>query len=124
MPKVTFSREDVLQRTQLDAGWYPIAAKEINETIAKDKVSTNYVTDFIVLEGPMAGVPVRHWFTEKAVGRIVDYVKCFLPPGAELETGKQYELEETLDRPVMGYISYDATMKFNKIEDFRAMKAA
>jgi len=117
MPKIKFTKEDVLQRNQLDASWYKVAAKEVVEETAKDGVSTNWVTKFVILEGPQAGVPIRHWFNEKAMGRVVDYVKCFTAGKVDLE--KEYELEDTVDRPVLAYCHYDQKMKFNVIDDFR-----
>lgn len=123
MPKVSFTKEDVLQRNQLDVGWYKVVAKEVNQETAKDGVSTNWVTKFIVVGGPSDGVPMRHWFNEKAMGRVVDYVKCFITE-TDIEMGKEYELDDTIDRPVMAYCYYDQKMKFNVIEDFRPIKAA
>lgn len=122
MPKVTFTQEDVLQKTKLDAGWYPMKAVEIVEAVAKDKVSTNWVTKFVISEGPMAGVPIRHWFNEKAMGRVMDFLACFT--GGKIDTGKEYELDQSLNRPILGFASFNSEMGFNTIQDFKPAPAA
>jgi hypothetical protein len=118
MPKIRFTKEDILQKTQLPPNWYKVVCKEVNQETAKDGQSTNWVCKFQVLEpASAAGVPVKHWFNEKAMGRIVDYITCFTSQGVDTE--KEYELNDTIDRPVLAYIHYDAERKFNSIDDFK-----
>lgn len=120
MPTIRFTREDINQRKQLSANWYKVVLKEVNEETAKDGQSINWVCKFVVTEAKdpdLVGTPIRHWFNEKAMGRVLDYVKCFL--GGDIEEGVGYELTDTIDRPILAYIKYDPERKFNTIEDFR-----
>lgn len=120
MPKITFSKEALLERKQLSADWYHVQLKSVKEETAKDKESINYVSQFVIQSGTQQGVPVRHWFSEKAMGRIVGFFQCFTNP----EAGKEYQFEDLLNRDVLAYIQFDPQMGFNKIEDFRPFKKA
>ena len=120
MPRVSFTQEDLKQRKQLSPSWYRVVLKVVNEETAKDGMSTNWVCKFVITEAndPSAvGTPVRHWFNEKAMGRVIDFVRCFI--NGEVEEGQGYELSDCIDRPVLAFIKYDPERKFNTIEDFR-----
>jgi hypothetical protein len=121
MPKITFTQENLLERNQLEAGWYKFLVKEITEGPGKsDPTSTVYTTDFVVADGPAKNTPVKHWFTEKQMGRIVDFLKCFLG-GKSAEAGREYDLSDTKGRHVMGYVKYDTERAQNVIEAFKAV---
>lgn len=123
MPEVKFTQEDLLERTQLNPGWYPLICKSVDEGPGKnDPSSIVYTCVFVVDEGPAKGVPIRHWFSEKAMGRIVDYIKCFLP-GGKVEAGKVYDLAQTVGLKVEGYCQYDLAQGYNTIKDWRQSKA-
>lgn len=115
MPKISFTKSDLLERKNLKAAWYKAKVVAIKEELAKDKESTNYVTQFVVSEGENVGVPIRHWFSEKAMGRIVDFVKCF----GDVKEGQDIELQEFVNREVMVFAAFDPEFKWNKIDDFR-----
>lgn len=120
MPEVRFTREDLNQRKQLSPNWYKVILMEVKEETAKDGQSTNWVCKFIVTESnnPDAiGTPVRHWFNEKAMGRVIDFITCFI--SGDIEEGRAYDLSDAIDRPVLAFIKYDPERKFNTIEDFR-----
>jgi hypothetical protein len=125
MPEVRFTQEDLLERTQLTPNWRTLVCKSVDEGPGKnDPSSIVYPCLFIIDGGPENGVPIRHWFSEKAAGRIVDYVKCFIGNG-KLEPGKSYELNQTIGQRVEGYCLYDQKQGFNVIQDWRpASKAA
>lgn len=119
MPQVTFSKEDLLERKQLSAGWRKLKVKELEEAKGKsDPSSTTWPTVFVIEEGPDAGVPIRHWFTEKQMGRLSEFVACLLPSG-QVEPGKTFELSQAVGRSVMGYCVFDMQSKFNTIQDFK-----
>lgn len=119
MPKVTFTQEDLLERKQLEAGWRKLKVKSIEEGPGRnDPTSIVWSCVFTVADGADAGVPIRHWFSEKAMGRVVDYVKCFIE-GGKVEAGKAYDLKTTESREVQGYCQFDMTQGFNTIKDFR-----
>lgn len=120
MPEVSFTKENLLERNQLSAGWRRLKVKEVNEGPGKsDPTSTVYPITFIVEEGPDSGTPINHWFTEKQMGRMSDFIKCFVD---KVEIGKKYELSSTVGRSVMGYCQYDTGTGFNVIKDFQAVK--
>ena len=126
MPEITFTKEDLLSRKQLKAGWRKMKVKSTSEAKGKsDPDSITYPCVLVVEEGEDAGVPVNHWFTEKQLGRLAEFLKCFIPNG-EVVAGKTYKLEDTVGRPVMGYVEYDIKSGFNTIKDFKpvAQKAA
>ena len=59
---------------------------------------------------------------DKALPRIVDYVKCFV---AKVEPGMIYDLNKTVGLKVGGYCRYDPGQGWNQIQDWRpASKAA
>jgi hypothetical protein len=119
MPEVRFTQEDLLERKQLSPGWRTLKVKSIEEGPGKnDPTSIVYSCVFVVDAGAEQGVPIRHWFSEKAMGRIVDYLKAFMPKG-ELEVGKTYELNNTIGFQVDGYCLYDPKQGYNTIQDWR-----
>jgi hypothetical protein len=123
MPQVKFTAEDLLERTQLTPGWRVLKCKEMTEGPGKsDPQSIVYACIFVV-ESPEKGVPIRHWFSEKAQGRIVDYVKCFIP-GGKAEANKVYELNDTVGFAVEGYCAYDPKQGYNTILDWRPVQKA
>ena len=117
MPKIQFTEENMLERQQLEATWYKLKVVSVIEGPGKsDPKSTVYTVDFIVDEGPSKGVPIKHWFSEKAMGRIVDFLKAFT---AKVEAGKEYDLADTISRHVMGFVKYDEDRQQNTIDAFK-----
>lgn len=122
MPIVRFTKENLLERKQLQPGWRVLEVKSIEEGPGKnDPSSIVYACKLTISDGPEAGVPINHWFSEKAQGRIVDFVKCFVP--GEVEEGKDYELAQTVGKKVGGYCKYNMSQGFNVIEDWRPATA-
>ena len=124
MPKIRFSEEDLLERNQLSAGWRKLKVKSVSEGVGKkDPTSTVWECVFVVSDGSKDnGTPIRHWFSEKAMGRVVDFIKAFT--GGKAEKDKEYELDDTVGREVMGYCKYDVDQKWNTIEDFKPVQVA
>ena len=118
MPKVSFTKENLLETNQLEAGWRILDVKSISnwKKGVNDPTSLTIEALFVVAEGNGAGTPVKHWFSEKQMGRLSNYVKCFV---AKLEPGKELDLGETVGRKVQGYCEYDIKSGFNTIKDFR-----
>lgn len=121
MPNVSFTKENLLERKQLKAGWRTLRVKSVEEDTGKnDPDSITYPTMFIVVGGEDDGVPVKHWFTEKQMGRIAEFIKCFV--SGHVEEGKNYALESTVGKMVDGYVEYDIKTGFNSIKDFKPSK--
>jgi hypothetical protein len=123
MPEVSFTKENLLERTQLKAGWRKLRVKSVDEGPGKsDPDSTVWPVVFTVdQEGQELGTPVNHWFTEKQMGRLSEFIACFITGG--IVPGKSYPLESTVGRHVMGYVEYDVKSGFNVIKDFKPAKA-
>ena len=122
MPEIRFTQEDLLERTQLSPGWRIVVLQKCEEGPGKnDPTSIVYSCVFTIDEGSEKGVPIRHWFSEKAMGRIVDYLKCFVPSG-KLEPGKSYELNKTIGLKVKAYCQYDPAQGYNTIKDWQPAK--
>src|SRR5258708_22794821 len=117
MPGLRFTKEDTLARNQLPTTWYKFNIKAYKQDTAKDGESINHVVDFVVADGAQQGTPVRHWFSEKAMGRIVDFFKVFT--GGKVDVGKEYNFEDVVGKQILGYAGWDVKMNFNKIEDFK-----
>jgi hypothetical protein len=118
MPEVQFTKENLLERKQLKAGWRKLKVKSVDEKPGvNDPKSTTWPTVFIVEEGEDAGVPVNHWFTEKQMGRLSEFIKCFT--AGQVDVGKKYKLEDVVGRSVLGYCEYDIKTGFNTIKDFK-----
>ena len=121
MPSVTFTKENLLERKQLKAGWRKLKVKSASEGPGKsDPDSIVYPFVFIIDEGEDLGTPVNHWFTEKQMGRLSEFIACFT--GGQVDTSKVYQLESTVGRHVMGYCEYDIKTGFNVIKDFKPVK--
>lgn len=129
MPRLSFSESDILATTQLEGGWYTLEVKAISDWTkgSRDPESNNLIGDFVVQGPKKAGVPVRHWFSEKNLGTsrdmLVPYLSCFTPDG-KIAQGTEYDPVDTVGRKVDAYISWNAEMKMNSIQEFRRFKGA
>jgi hypothetical protein len=118
MPGITFTKENLLERKQLKAGWRVLKVKSVTEKPGTaDPESTTYPVTFIVESGEDIGAPVNHWFTEKQLGRLAEFIKCFV--SGDVQVGKTYELSDTVGKMVQGYVEYDIKTGFNTIKDFK-----
>lgn len=121
MPEVSFTKENLLERKQLKAGWRELVVKSVGEGPGKnDPDSTVWPFVFTIDEGEDLGVPVNHWFTEKQMGRLSEFINCFT--GGAVDVNKKYKLEDTVGRHVIGYVEYDIKNGFNTIKDFKPSK--
>src|SRR6187399_1179648 len=81
MPRLQITPEAFLGAKLVKPGWYPTLIKEVNEELAKDKMSKNIVLDVenADAESEFMGVPAKHWLTEKFVQGAVALIKAFNP---------------------------------------------
>ena len=122
MPEVQFTKENLLERKQLKAGWRKLKVKSVSEGPGKnDPDSIVWPVVFIVDDGEEIGTPVNHWFTEKQMGRLAEFISCFTS-GKEVDVNKKYKLEDVVGRMVSGYVEYDIKSGFNTIKDFKPVK--
>lgn len=121
MPGVSFSPEDLASTNKLDAAWYKLNIKSIEEGPGKsDPSSTTYTCEFVVGEGKFKDTPIKHWFSDKMMVKVVIYIKCFVKT---VEAGKQYPLEATVGKTVMAYCQWDMERTSNVILDFKPVEA-
>lgn len=121
MPKVRFSDSDLLASNQLDANWYKLTVKGLSEwKPGKSDPTSNVIeADFVVKEGPKAGTPLKHWFSEKSIGTSFDSMAPFVKSFTDVNAGKDYELSDVIGRDLLGYVVYNSERKANEIREFR-----
>lgn len=122
MPSFTFSDSDIAQNNPLEATWYPLKVVAINSAPGKkDPSGTTTTIDFVVADGgPGEKTPIRHYLTDKMLSGVIAYVRAFVPTG-KVEPGKAYNVDDTLNKMVMGYCTWDKDFKSNKVLDLKPM---
>jgi hypothetical protein len=119
MPIVRFTKEDLLSRKRLSAGWRVLTVKSIEEEAGKsDPTSTNYVCTVVVTGGPDDGVLIKNWFTPKRPDLLSIFIEAFTGDQS-IEPGKNYELSNCIGKKVGGYCAYDAGRGWNTVSDWR-----
>lgn len=117
MPGITFSQEDVVSTAEIKAGWYPMTAKSVIVGPGKkDPTSTTWTCEFEVSDGELKGVKIMTWFSTKMIKQAIRYMRCFV---ADLKGNQEYPIEDTVGRPVQGYIVWDIENLNNTIKDFK-----
>jgi len=118
---VRFSQEDLLGGKELKPGLRKLKVKSVSEAPgSKDPESTTYPIKLVVEEGPDAGVPINHWFSEKQMFRLVEFLKCFT--GGVADVNKEYTLDDVVGKSVMAQCGYDIKTGFNSISAFSPVK--
>ena len=121
MPEVKFSKEDLLQKQKVQAGWLKLVVKELSEKPGtNDPSSITYPCFMVVADGPQQGIPVRKYFTEKQMGDFSNFLACFME--GDIEVGKSYDYTKVIGRQVEGYCRYNSDMNWNEATDFRKPK--
>jgi hypothetical protein len=111
---------DVKRAYKPKPGWYAIDIQEQKDESSDKDGSMNCVLDFVVLGGPdpeAVGVPIRHWFNEKAPSFIGPFVEAL---GQEFKPGS-FELGKNLiGMKLDGYIKQEpfGGRMVNKVTEF------
>ena len=117
MPGITFSQEDIASTNKLDAAWYKLNVKSIVAGPGKkDPTSTTWTCEFVVAEGPAVNTPIPCWFSDKMMKNIINYMSCFV---AKIEPGKEYPIESTVGKTIIGWCRWNMEQKSNEIIDFK-----
>ncbi len=117
MPGISFTPEDVVATAEITAGWYPMVAKSIvSGPGKKDPSSTTWTCIFKIVDGPYNGAEIQYWFSTKMAKNAIRYMKCFV---SDIKPGETYPIEDTVDRPVQGYVVWDLENQNNVIKDFK-----
>lgn len=117
MPEVTFTQEDILSSAEMPSQWYPLALKTVNEGPGKkDPSSTTWECEFEVIDGANKGGIIKTWFSSKMMKNVIRYIKCFV---AQPVAGTTYKIDQTIGKPVMGYVKWDIENLNNVIMDYK-----
>jgi hypothetical protein len=93
VPHFRITRSDMLRSKIVEPGWYLCEIIDITEEPSKKGDSTNIVVSFKISEGPFADVPLKTWFSEKAMGMAVPFVNAC---GFEVsEDGGDFNIDES-----------------------------
>jgi hypothetical protein len=124
MPEIRFTQEDLNERKPLTPGWRTLEVMQVSEGPGKKDPSSTTYPMVLIVRSPEAdaGTRLRVYFNEKIIGRIIDYLKCFVP-GGNLDPSKTYRLEDTVGYHVDGYCLYNIETGFNEIKDWRPATA-
>ena len=118
MPGISFTAEDIASGNKLDAAWYKLLVKSIVPGPGKkDPSSTTYTCEFVVDQDLGKGTPIRFWFSDKMPKVIIEYLQSGFV--AKIEPGKDYPIEATVGKHVMGYCNWDMEQKANVIQSFK-----
>jgi hypothetical protein len=125
MPSISFTKENMLERERLEPSWYELEVLGFEEKLSKGGDSTNFVGSFKVASGAKVGTPIRLYFNEKAIGRIVDYMQAHGAKEQDM-VGKPIidVLTRTVGRKISGFCKFDPEFKWNTIEDFKPIAKA
>ena len=96
---VSFSDEDLKRGELIEPGWYTVVIESVEESLAKNGGSTNYLLKGkIVRNGDngdekYAGYPIPYWnFNSKAMGFAQGYFKALLGVD-KLEPNTRYDIK-------------------------------
>lgn len=128
MPKLTIKPEDLKRSVVLDQGWYGVEVTSIGEEPNKAGDALNIIVDMVGLQSSdpdrnkASGVPLRRYFTEKAPGFAVNFLKaCGATVG---EAGGTFEFSGAVGKKLDAFIKprpYEGRMT-NDVADFRALE--
>lgn len=93
MPKFHITPKDMKRSKIVKPGWYTAIIEEVKEEAAKGGDSNNVVVDFLGQEADALNVPFRVWFSEKAPGIAVPFIKAL---GGKIDEEKGGDFEFTL----------------------------
>jgi hypothetical protein len=121
MPRVKFTKEHLLGRKQLAAGWRGVTVQSITEESGKnDPTSVNFVVTVVVTGGPDEGVVIKNWFSQKDIGMRLfsKFVECFTKDH-QIDLAQDYDLDKLVGKQVDAYCQYDLQRQWNTVSDWR-----
>lgn len=103
--RMNITPADVKRSKIIQPGWYPFLITDIKEEPSADKKSVNVVLDLEGKEGDAEGVPVKHWFSEKAPGFAIPFVRATGGRVTEEEgIDPNYDFAAQRGKVVMGHV--------------------
>ena len=130
MARLTITEQDIKRSTVLDAGWYPVQVTGVTEETNKAGDAQNIIVDFVGIgsndadKNKAKGVPLRRYFSEKAPGFAVNYIKAC--GGAVPEAGGTFELANTTGKRLEVFVKsrlYEGNQQ-NDVKEFRPLETA
>jgi hypothetical protein len=76
VPRFNITPKDVKRSKIVKPGWYNALVEDVKEEAAKSGDSNNVVVDMVGQEGDATNVPFRVWFSEKAPGMAIPFIKA------------------------------------------------
>lgn len=117
MPGITFTASDLASTNKLDPSWYKLIVRSVTSGPGKkDPSSITWEVSLEVAEGAAAGTPIKTWFSDKFMKPAVFFMGCFV---ANIEPGKEYPIEGTVGKHVLGYCKFNMEQKNNEVLDFK-----
>lgn len=128
MPKMRYTKEDLLKSKPIEPGWYPAECTgyEVKPSKGEDK-STNWTFAFKFLEdakdsrgNDLGGAKVYRLFNEKGMGFAASFIEVITGQPANVEGG-EFDPDEARGKRLMVYVTnemYQGRMQ-NRVEDFR-----
>lgn len=129
MPKWEFTPEDILSGKLVDPDWYIIKIKSVSEAPSAKGDSTNNLMKANIVSSmngdtKFAGVPLTWNFNTKAPGFVMGFLEAM---GAEIASGKRYELEDTVGMQVGAFVKqkeYEGRVRNDVPGQFRSVPQA
>lgn len=128
MAKLSISVQDMKRSTVLDQGWYPVEVTAVTEEPNAKGDSTNIIVDMVGLtssdpdKNKAAGVPLRRYFTEKAPGFAVNFIRAC--GGSIGDEGGTFDLATAVGRKLEAFVKprpYEGRMT-NDVADFKKLE--
>jgi hypothetical protein len=128
MAKLTINPQDMKRNTVLDQGWYPVEVTAVNEEPNSKGDAQNIIVDLVGLsssdsdKNKAAGVPLRRYFTEKAPGFAVNFIRAC--GGVVGEEGGTFDIASSVGRKLEAFVKprpYEGRMT-NDVADFRKLE--
>ncbi len=128
MAKLTISPQDMKRSVVLDQGWYNVEVTTVTEEDNAKGDAKNIVVDLVGLpsadpdKNKAAGVPLRRYFTEKAPGFAVNFIRaCGASVGDE---GGTFDIASSVGRKMQAFVKprpYEGRMT-NDVADFKPLE--
>ena len=126
--RLTITPQDMKRSTVLNQGWYPVEVVAVTEEPNAKGDSTNIIVDLVGIasndpeKNLGAGVPLRRYFTEKAPGFAVNFIKAC--GGNISDEGGTFDIASSVGRKLEAFVKprpYEGRLT-NDVADFRKLE--
>lgn len=124
MARINVSKDDLKKSKVLSPEWYPVEIVDYKYEQNKKGDAFNHIYDFKVLSPEdCAGVVLRNWYSEKAMGMIVPLAKAMGVPVDE-KNGFSFDPEAGKGRKIEVHVKNEMNegRPRNVIDGYRPMK--